>query len=575
MTIRLKLLQPDGDSHREFVFDRAEISIGEGLFNDIVLEDVHGIGIYGVIDTEEGALFHSRPHGVPARYFRAGELFDETEADESASWSLDEGDRLELGGETSFQLEVLRHEEEGGSCVEAHSLQSFENADLDPELHRHIWTLADALSREPTVEGLLRGTVALLAAHTDRPPLRTSLACLDHEGRLADHVHVFEPDADGGSLSLESAHSMAPLTHPGTYTRQSTPLLGLGAERHRMREIVQAGDALAVYPSGRGDLGILYPIGGDARGVLDIEWESETREPLIERMGRLGRQLAPVLRLVLDRLARASQHAGLVEENRYFRECQRRQYLLKDLVCESEAMQQVYETLESWTSNDAPVLLVGEAGSGKSLLARALHHASTEQRDSFLRLDCRTLSEEVLNVELFGCTECRLPDATGPRKGVFELARGGTVFLDEIDHLSTSLQAKIVRVLNEREVRRLGEAVGRRVQTRLIASTHRDLKPLVDEGSFRRDLYLRLQERGLDVPPLREREADVMPLAHSFLETFAERYDRPCRRFDREARKLLQEHEWSGNVRELKTVVESAVLNASGVEHLTAEHLAL
>lgn len=573
MSIRLKLRRQGDDAPREFVFDRDEIAIGEGLFNDIVLDGDQGVGVYGVLEVCDETTFECRAHGVEARFVRGDEILDRVAANEKASWLLREGDRLQLGAGAPIELEMLGREPRGEPGIESREVAAFEETEPRPSVARDVCTLTEVLSQRAGIEELSRGTTALLASVVDRVPERVSVALFGGEGNLSNQVHVFTPDPEGPVG--ESVDMASALDYPGTYERQSAPLIGLGAERPDVWAIVEGGDAFAVYPTDDETCSFFYPIGGRVRGVLDVEWPCEACDSLTERMGRLGARLAPVGRLVLDGVARERHNASLTEENRYFRERQRRHFQLKDLVRESESMQQVYDVLEAWTDSDAPVLLVGEAGSGKSLVARALHHSTSEQSGSFLTLDCRKLSDEVLNVELFGCAECRLPEANGPRKGVFELARGGTVFLDEIDHLSSSLQAKLVRVLNEREVRRLGEAVGRHVRTRLIASTHRDLAELVEEGAFRRDLYLQLQDHVLRVPPLRERDGDVMPLARTFLETFADRYDRPCRRFDASARDQLQSHRWSGNVRELKTVVESAVLNAGDSEVVRPEHLAL
>lgn len=192
-----------------------------------------------------------------------------------------------------------------------------------------------------------------------------------------------------------------------------------------------------------------------------------------------------------------------------------------------------------------------------------------------ISLDCRALSDEVLDSELFGCVESEIVGAVAPRKGVFELADGGTVFLEEVDLLSPMMQSKLLRVLEEGEVRRIGEPVGRKVGARLVVGTHRDLGALVERGAFRRDLYLKLRDHVLRVPPLRERREDIVPLARVYLETFADRYDRPCRDFAGAAAERLRNHDWPGNARELKAVVESTVLKTEGETVVDEDHLTL
>ncbi|MFB6264803.1 MAG: sigma-54-dependent transcriptional regulator [Bradymonadaceae bacterium] len=242
------------------------------------------------------------------------------------------------------------------------------------------------------------------------------------------------------------------------------------------------------------------------------------------------------------------------------------------MVSESAAMQEVYATLNDWVPHGFPVLVAGEAGTGKSLLARALHHLGPRSEEAYLTVNCRELSDEALDLELFGCTESELVDAVAPRKGVFELAEGGTVFLEEVEQLPRSTQEGLLRLLREDEVRRIGGAVGRPVDARLVASTRRDLEALVDRGGFRRDLFVLLREHMLEVPPLRRRQPDILPLARVYLSTFAQRYGRRCRDVSDAVAERFREHRWPGNARELKTAIETAVLNAQDDEVLREEH---
>lgn len=263
------------------------------------------------------------------------------------------------------------------------------------------------------------------------------------------------------------------------------------------------------------------------------------------------------------------------EENRYFRERERRHYLFKDLVCESKVMRQVYDELHERVEGREPILMTGEAGTGKELLARALHHLGDRQEGMLIRMGCADFPRELVGFELFGCVASELTGAVAARKGIFELAEGGTVFLDEVDRLSPMVQGKLVRVLKEREVRRIGDAVGRPVDARFIASSHRDLEMLCNRGSFRPDLYELLVPHSMTVPPLRRRKADILPLARIFLKKFVARYDANCRAMGEELKKWLVDYPWPGNVRQLQTFLEAAVLMAREEEIINREHLVL
>ena len=226
---------------------------------------------------------------------------------------------------------------------------------------------------------------------------------------------------------------------------------------------------------------------------------------------------------------------------------------------------------ERFARLELPVLICGETGTGKELLARHLHRASRRSGESFLPVNCAALSRELLASDLFGHVRGAFTGADRNRAGVFEGARGGTVFLDEIGDLPLSAQGALLRVLQEREVRRVGESAPRRVDVRVIAATHRDLRDLVSRERFREDLYFRLHVATVELPPLRDRGEDVLRLCRHFL-----RRHRPQHpvTISSSARARLLAHDWPGNVRELENVVSVALAISSG-ERLEAEDLEL
>lgn len=565
MTVRL-VVSEDGES-REFVFDRDEISIGCEAFNDIVLGCGDGARVHGALSVDgEQMQFASRVSEVPTSILREETCISTVGGDERAELSVRVGDTIRLGSETPAEVEIVDRSEEASSAgPEVHRLSDTETVRPGAETSHLLWQVTDAISREPGVEELLRGLASVMASVVEERPAVLTLSFLENEGEVEDHIYRLEV--------ADECESSGGVLLPGAYTRERAPLVGLGIDRQKIVDAIEGGDHFVAIDDSREETSIFLPLGNsDFRAMVDVRFDEPTE---LERIGLAGALVQPMGRVVLKGVAKELESLELAEENRYFRQRERRHYLFKDLICESDEMREAYQTLNDWVDLESPVLIEGEAGSGKSLMARALHHLGPRTDGMLISLDCRALSEEVLESELFGCVESELVGAVAPRKGVFELASEGTVFLEEIDHLSSTLQGKLLRVLKEGEVRRIGDAVGREVQARLIASTHRDLAGLVERGQFRRDLYMLLQEHILEVPPLRDREEDILPLARVYLRKFADRYERNCDEFSDAVTGILQAHNWLGNARELKAVVESAVLKAEESSTITPEHLSL
>ncbi|MEK0446683.1 MAG: hypothetical protein RLZZ399_2004 [Verrucomicrobiota bacterium] len=234
----------------------------------------------------------------------------------------------------------------------------------------------------------------------------------------------------------------------------------------------------------------------------------------------------------------------------------------KDLVGESEAMRRLKEMLRKVSPTEATVLIQGENGTGKELVAHAIYHASSRSHAPYIRVNCAALSESLMESEFFGHEKGSFTGATERREGRFELAHGGTLLLDEISEISPRLQAKLLRVLQEREFERVGGSKTIQVDVRVLATTNRDLRKSVEKGDFREDLYYRLNVFPVAVPPLREREGDVLILAKYFLERFARQHGRPGLMFCDEGLRALEAHPWPGNVRELQNTIERAVILA-------------
>ncbi len=259
-------------------------------------------------------------------------------------------------------------------------------------------------------------------------------------------------------------------------------------------------------------------------------------------------------------MGRALEQRALRVENRQLRQDLGQRYELGQLHSRCRRMREVFDTVRQVADTRATILIEGESGTGKTLLARGIHRHSSRAAAPFVEVNCGALPDNLLETELFGHEKGAFTGADRDRPGKFEAADGGTLFLDEISSASLDLQVKLLRALQDREFERVGSTQTRRVDVRVIAASNRPLLEEVEAGRFREDLFYRLNVLGLAVPPLRERPGDVALLAERFLESLAESYCRPITGFDPAALAALTAHSWPGNVRELENSIERAVL---------------
>ncbi|MCS6798652.1 MAG: sigma-54 dependent transcriptional regulator [Myxococcota bacterium] len=267
---------------------------------------------------------------------------------------------------------------------------------------------------------------------------------------------------------------------------------------------------------------------------------------------------------VLLALRKAEEREQLRRENRALRAQLDAATRLDAMVGRSEPMQRLFRTIERVAAHRTTVLVTGESGTGKELVARALHRLSPRAARPFVAVNCGAIPPALLESELFGHRRGAFTDATADKRGLFEEAHGGTLFLDEIGELPLSLQVKLLRVLQEGSVRRLGETRDVTVDVRVVAATVRDLQEEVRAGRFREDLYYRLNVVSLRVPPLRERREDIPLLVEHFLDSLAQRLHLARKTISQAALARLVAHDWPGNVRELGNVMERAVVLAEG-----------
>ena len=281
---------------------------------------------------------------------------------------------------------------------------------------------------------------------------------------------------------------------------------------------------------------------------------------------------AKFLRVVASMIAQAlkvqrlvdEERQRLLDENIHLRQELKERYDFSNIIGNSGPMRQVYEQVAQVAGTNTTVLVRGESGTGKELIAHAIHYNSPRAKRSFIKVSCAALPDPLIESELFGYERGAFTGAQARKKGRFEMAESGTLFLDEVGDLNLSTQVKLLRVLQEREFERLGGTETIKVNVRLIAATNKDLEKAMSEGGFREDLYYRLNVFTIFVPPLRERKPDVMLLADYFLEKYAREHSKNIKRISTPAIDMLMNYHWPGNVRELENTLERAVLVCDG-----------
>lgn len=265
-------------------------------------------------------------------------------------------------------------------------------------------------------------------------------------------------------------------------------------------------------------------------------------------------------------IKQALEFQRLNHENILLRKQLKAKYKFENIVSDDEKMLEIFRIIEKVSDSDSTVMIYGESGTGKELIARAIHYNSYRQDKPLIPINCGAIPGELLESELFGFEKGAFTGATSTRIGRFELAQGGTIFLDEIGEMSPPLQVKLLRVLQEREFERVGGTRTIKVNVRIIAATNKDLEALVREGTFREDLFYRLNVIPINLPPLRERKSDIPLLVYHFIERFNAEKKRNIQGVSPEAMEMLKRYPWPGNVRELENMIERiSILKGSGI----------
>ena len=292
--------------------------------------------------------------------------------------------------------------------------------------------------------------------------------------------------------------------------------------------------------------------------------ESAFRQEDVELLSQIAGQVAIAIENALAFREIAELKDKLAEEKLYLEDEIRSEYNFEEIVGQSSALKRILQQVETVAPTQAAVLILGDTGTGKELIARAIHDLSTRRERTFVKINCAAIPTGLLESELFGHEKGAFTGAIAQKVGRFELAHHGTLFLDEVGDIPLELQPKLLRALQEQEFERLGSTRTLKVDARVIAATNRNLPKMVEEGSFRRDLYYRLSVFPIQVPPLRERQEDIPVLVRYFTQKYAKRMDRPIKSIPAEAMQAFQRWHWPGNVRELENFIERAVILTRG-----------
>ena len=384
---------------------------------------------------------------------------------------------------------------------------------------------------------------------------------------------------DTGQILIEAAHGLS----PGQF-RHAKYRLGEGVTGR----VIATGEPVIVPRkseshllldrTGRGKspdtafLCVPIKIGQEVVGALSVDTPTKPESELQNDLRLLCIVASMIAQAVKLRRAAFEEQERLAEENRRLRGDLGERFRPGNMVGNSHEMREVYQQITQVAPTNATVLICGETGTGKELVAQAIHYNSDRANGPFVRVNCAALPESLVESELFGHVRGAYTGAVRDRKGRFELANGGTLFLDEVGDVPPAIQVKLLRVLQEQEFERVGDTQLIKVNVRVVAATHRDLGAMVANGRFREDLFYRLNVFPIYVPPLRRRRSDIMPLAEHFLQLYARQQRSRARVFSAEARRRLLAYSWPGNVRELENAVERAVLICNS-ETIDVQHL--
>ena len=551
------------------------VRLGRNASNELALAAPHVSAEHAsIIHTGESYVLrdHHSTNGTHVR--REGALHDLTD-EPGRALALVDGDVILLGElDGAVEITVLLSEEDeddGARIVSSRNVDALQEVEAaaDRELLAQLYEAQKEISAAGDVDEVLDAVAAAVFRFLSRAT-HVTLALREpgEDGRYqasSRYVPMGTRVRDAGR-----AADAIPITRSvfKKVVRERAAVLAADARRDvgetAARMAAQILSTIGV-PLWQGDeiLGVLQADNRAAQGIFketDLEvlaLLAQTASQGFVRAGLVGR-----LRVAEERQRNENTYLKAREERRR-----------GGIIGESKAMKEVFDLLRKVVATRVTVLIEGETGTGKELVASAVHYESPRRAKLFVAQNCAALPENLLESELFGHKKGSFTGATDDKKGLFELAHGGTLFLDEVGEMPLSLQAKLLRVLQEGEVRPIGAARPRNVDTRIVAATNRDLEAEVREGRFREDLFYRLKVFPIRLPPLRERREDIPLLAGHFLRRYAEEFGRRVDGFGQAAMEQLQAYRWPGNVRELENEVQRLVIQLEDDPIVKPQHL--
>ncbi len=569
--IRIEVLNGD-DSGKVFESDADVVRIGRAATCELRLTGAHVSNRHACIRATGGGFAVEDEGSANGSALLRGDGRLELTLN-GGEHALASGDELELGGESGepTRLRVKLGEEPAApEVMVTRSLQELQSAPqtLEPK----VWSaVLGALSAAESLETVV-AEVAEAALRLSPRATHATVALMDEaqpdKGLLLPMVTRVRgpggvPVAPDGPVALTRSVARRVVEGRAAVLAADAPREALGSESLLGANI-------------RSTIGVPLWKGEDILGVLQVDNRDapamfDRRD--VEALGVLahGASLAIANARLIQRLTLAEEQ--LRRENQFLRGRERSRSGTLRIIGESRRMAQVLQQLDKVVDTRVTVLVEGETGTGKELFASAIHYRSQRRDKLFVAQNCAAFPENLLESELFGHKRGAFTGATEEKKGLFEIADGGTLFLDEVGEMPLSLQAKLLRVLQEGEIRAIGALTPRRVNVRIVAATNRNLEKEVAEGRFREDLYYRLKVFPLRVPALRERREDVPLLAAHFLERYTREFGREIAGFSQPALEKLQAYDWPGNVRELENEVQRAVIQADGETFITPELL--
>ena len=400
--------------------------------------------------------------------------------------------------------------------------------------------MAEVLDIMETEMGVSRGTLTLLKPDTDIFVIEASRGLTEEEKQLGQYKlgeGITGRVAQTGRSALIPDISKDPRFLNLTQSRADKPTAFICVPIVHQKQII---------------------------GTMSIDLRITTDEKELQHYQRFLELVANILAEAVAGIREAiEERASLISENERLRRQLGDRYRMHNIIGNCGAMRNVYEQIVQVADSTATVLIRGESGTGKELVARAVHYGGERRNNAFVSVNCAALPENLIESELFGHEKGAFTGATQQRQGRFEMANGGTLFLDEIGDISPAVQVRLLRVLQEKTIERVGSNESIPVNVRILAATSRDLEKGMSEGTFREDLYYRLNVFPIILPLLRERRSDIMLLTDHFLQKYSEMYGKDIKRISTSAINMMMAYHWPGNVRELENCVERAVLMAS------------